>query len=72
MRHFSLSELEAGIDLVIDAPADSGTLSLIVRRPAEGEREVLESARLDLIEGLVGDSWRVRARLNARRRSGHL
>ena len=63
MRHFSLSELEAGIDLVIDAPAELGILALIVRRPAEGEREVLESAQLDLIEGLVGDSWRVRARL---------
>jgi hypothetical protein len=63
VRHFSLSELEAGIDQVIEAPADLGTLSLIVRRPVEGEREVIESARLDLVEGLVGDSWRVRARL---------
>jgi MOSC domain-containing protein YiiM len=57
VRHFSLSELEAGIDLVMDAPPDVGTLSLIVRRPAEGAREVLESARLDLVEGLVGDRW---------------
>lgn len=46
----------------MEAPADSGTLSLIVRRPTEGEREVLESGRLDLIDGLVGDSWRMRAR----------
>lgn len=61
VTHFSLSELEAGIDLVMEAPADSGTLSLIVRRPAEGEREVLDTGRLDLIDGLVGDSWRVRA-----------
>ena len=36
--------------------------SLIVRRPAEGEREVLEEGELDLDDGLVGDRWRPRAR----------
>jgi MOSC domain-containing protein YiiM len=30
---------------------------MIVRRPAVGEREVLTRAELDLVEGLVGDSW---------------
>ncbi|HKY47529.1 MAG TPA: MOSC domain-containing protein [Acidimicrobiia bacterium] len=60
MRHFTISELEAGIDRIIDAPADSGVLSLIVRRPSEGEREVLEAGQLDLTDGLVGDSWKVR------------
>lgn len=57
MKHFSISELEAGIDRVIDVPSDTGVLSLIVRRPAEGEREVLESGQLDLADGLVGDRW---------------
>lgn len=33
-------------------------MELIVRRPSEGEREVLEEALLDLDEGLVGDRWR--------------
>ena len=61
MRHFTISELEAGIDHVIDAPAESGVLSLIVRRPSEGEREVIEVGQLDLTEGLRGDSWRVRS-----------
>jgi MOSC domain-containing protein YiiM len=37
-----------------------GTVELIVRRPAENEREVLEEGRLELVEGLVGDMWRVR------------
>jgi MOSC domain-containing protein YiiM len=60
MRHFTLSELEAGIDRIIDAPGESGTLSLIVRRPSEGEREVLEVGQLDLTEGLLGDSWNLR------------
>jgi hypothetical protein len=60
MRHFTISELEAGIDRIIDAPAVSGVLSLIVRRPSEGEREVLEVGHLDLTEGLLGDSWNLR------------
>jgi MOSC domain-containing protein YiiM len=57
MRHFTTSELEEGIDGIIDAPAESGVLALIVRRPAEGEREVLEEGQLDLDGGLVGDRW---------------
>jgi hypothetical protein len=61
MRHFTISELEAGIDYVIDAPAESGVLSLIVRRPSEGEREVVEVGQLDLTEGLRGDSWKQRS-----------
>jgi hypothetical protein len=57
MEHFPLSELEAGIDTVRQAPRDGGTVELIVRRPAEGEREVLEQAELDTVEGMVGDRW---------------
>jgi MOSC domain-containing protein YiiM len=34
-----------------------------VRRPAKGQREVLEEGRLDLVEGLVGDNWRTRGEL---------
>jgi hypothetical protein len=58
--HLTREELEAGLDLVRSAPRDAGTVELVVRRPAEGEREVLEEGRLDLDEGLVGDSWRRR------------
>ena len=32
-------------------------LNLIVRRQAVNEREVLEQAELDLVQGLVGDTW---------------
>ena len=49
--------LEAGLDEVRRAPTDSGQLSLIVRRPALGEREVLDVGELDLACGLVGDTW---------------
>lgn len=55
--HLTISELEAGIDRIINAPSESGVLSLIVRRPSEGEREVLEVGQLDLIDGLIGDRW---------------
>jgi hypothetical protein len=42
------------------APRDHGRLELIVRRPSENEREVLDEARLDPNLGLVGDCWSVR------------
>jgi hypothetical protein len=50
-------QLEAGLDEVLRSPAEEGTVELIVRRPAEGERIVLDEATLDLEEGLVGDTW---------------
>lgn len=56
----SEEELEAGLDRILASPADTGTIELIVRRPAEDQREELEEAELDLSEGLVGDDWRRR------------
>lgn len=55
-----MEELEAGLDHIRAAPRDEGALKLIVRRPRIEEREVLQEADLDLIEGLVGDNWRTR------------
>jgi hypothetical protein len=60
--HVSAAELEAGLPEIKLAPAAEGTVELIVRRPAEDVREVLEEAVLDLNEGLVGDRWRASAR----------
>jgi len=34
---------------------------MIVRRPQVGEREILQEGQLDLIDGLVGDSWKSRS-----------
>jgi hypothetical protein len=45
---------------VAQSPKDNGELKLIVRRPADGEREVLQEGRLDLEVGLVGDNWKTR------------
>src|SRR5882724_3701620 len=55
-----MSELEARLDEVIRSPKDKGVLEMIVRRPAVGAREILEEGQLDLVDGLVGDTWRRR------------
>ncbi len=61
MEHRSAAELEAGLEEIRRSPAGEGTVELIVRRPAEDEREVLEEGALDRDEGLVGDAWRAKA-----------
>jgi len=58
--HRSTDELEAGLDHIRAAPTDGGTLELVARRPAVGEREVLDVAELTVDEGVVGDTWAVR------------
>ena len=61
IKHLTMDELEAGLDTIRAAPKDEGVLQLIVRRPQIEQREVLEEAELHLVEGLVGDSWKLRA-----------
>lgn len=60
MTNVTIAELEAGLPLVTGSPSESGTVELIVRRPAEGQRETLADAEITLEEGLVGDNWRSR------------
>jgi len=62
LTFLTTEELEAGLEQIRQSPKDAGTLELIVRRPQVNEREILHHAELDLIEGLVGDSWRRRGR----------
>jgi hypothetical protein len=57
VRHLTMTELEAGLDEIRNAPKDRGLLQLIVRRPNVDQREMLEEAELHPAEGLVGDSW---------------
>jgi len=59
-KHATIEELEAGIDAIRSSPKDQGVLTLIVRRPGTNLREVLAQAELDLVEGLVGDTWPTR------------
>lgn len=61
ITHLTTAQLEAGLDAVRQSPKDEGRLQLIVRRPRTNERETLEEGQLDLVEGLVGDTWRFRA-----------
>ena len=45
--HQTPEQLEAGLGLIREAPAEEGTLELIVRRPVPEERELLEEGTLD-------------------------
>jgi MOSC domain-containing protein YiiM len=57
MHHMAEQTYEARLAGILEAPHDHGRLELIVRRPAENERELLDEARLDLEVGLIGDRW---------------
>lgn len=59
-RHRNTAELEAALGHIREAPADSGTIELIVRRPAEDAREVLDEAEINEAEGVAGDTWNQR------------
>ena len=59
-RHRSAVELEAALPQIREAPAGTGTIQLIVRRPAENAREVLDEARINDAEGIEGDTWNQR------------
>lgn len=60
MEHPTAKVLEAGLDDIRRSPSDDGRVELIVRRPAQNEREVVTEAELDCIVGLVGDTWQAR------------
>lgn len=59
-HHLSLTELEAGLEDIRRSPKDGGLLKMIVRRPQDDERELLDSGELDPIQGLIGDNWKAR------------
>jgi hypothetical protein len=65
-------ELEAGLGHLQQAPTDRGTLTLVVRRPARGEREILGEGVIDEADGLVGDNWLSRATSRALAEGRHL
>lgn len=56
-RQLTTAELEQGLDHILASPQDEGRLELIVRRPEVDGRESLDTGRLDVEQGLVGDSW---------------
>jgi len=60
MSNLMADALEAGLDEVRGSPADGGRVELIVGRPAENARVLYSSATLDLADGMLGDTWKVR------------
>jgi len=60
MEHLDLATLNASRDQILASPRDDGRVELIVRRPAVEERETVDEARLNTVDGLVGDCWRAR------------
>lgn len=70
-RYLTREELEGGLDAIRHSPKSQGRLEMIVRRPEIGEREVLSEGRLDLVHGLVGDSWERRGSTRTANGSRH-
>ena len=60
VKHLTMTELEAALDHLREAPKDEGVLHLIVCRPDVEQRNVLHEAELDPLKGLIGDNWNVR------------
>ncbi|MEM7103394.1 MAG: MOSC domain-containing protein [Bacteroidota bacterium] len=71
VKHLTKEELEAGLDHILNSPKDEGTLEMIVIRPQEGERQVLEIGELDLDVGLKGDNWKTRGSKKTEDGSAH-
>lgn len=55
--HRALAALEASLRALPVPPRDSGRITLIVRRGADGVREALDAIQLSREEGVPGDGW---------------
>lgn len=57
---FTLEHLQTQLNHIQESPKDTGSVLLIVRRPATEERELISQGRLIPASGLEGDNWRER------------
>lgn len=57
MEYVTATLLESGLDEIRRSPTNDGRVELIVRRPAQDEREIVLEATLDCANGLIGDDW---------------
>jgi len=55
------TDLESQLEHLRSAPTDEGTLTMVVRRPAREQREILAEGVIDVEDGLLGDNWFERA-----------
>ena len=60
IKHLSTPDLEAGLERIRNSPKNQSVLDMIVSRPEEDAREIMELADLDVVVGLVGDTWQAR------------
>ena len=70
--HLSMTELEAGMETLRQAPKDEGTLKMIIRRPSVDERETVNEGELSITDGLVGDNWKARGSEHTPNRSANV
>jgi len=57
MEYVTAALLESGLEEIRQSPTNDGRVELIIRRPAQDEREVVPEATLDCDKGLIGDNW---------------
>ena len=55
--HVTTQQLEEGLDLIKKSPNDNALVDMIVCRPTEGNRKILQEGFLDKVIGLEGDNW---------------
>ena len=70
--HLTLAQCKAGLPELLRSPQDSGRLRLIVWRPETLAREALQTGRLDVVHGLVGDNWQARGSTKTSDGAAHL
>lgn len=71
IKHLTLEELEADLNIILESPKDHGVLELIVIRPDKLQRQVLQEGSLDLETGLIGDNWKIRGSSRTEDKSAH-
>ena len=59
-QHKSLTELEACLPDILASPNAAGQVAMIVCRPRNDDRKILQSCELTNDDGLVGDNWKQR------------
>lgn len=55
MNHVTTSQIEEQLAYILDAPKESGTVKMIVARPATNERQITDSCLLSAKGGTDGD-----------------
>jgi hypothetical protein len=57
MPHITKDQFINQLPFILNSPKDEGTLKMIVIRPQDGQRQILDSCRLSLKGGAEGDAW---------------